>query len=103
MSANPSGPSNAVPDLEILGEWDHGMMDPVFASATPATTSTDNNNNSSLPLPAKHHFWEGAVHAVEEMIHRGMEVQSCSDELTGVVDMDDAQNIMASKSHDHGQ
>ena len=33
--------TNELPDIEVLGEWDHGVCDPVFDN-----TSTDNTEES---------------------------------------------------------
>ena len=92
--------SNATPDVEILGEWDHGIMDPVFESqgkpANPYHAPDLHLSYQDLKATvlkveddmetAVRNTFHRVEHAVEEMIHLGGDVQSFDDELTGIVD-----------------
>ena len=87
-----------VPDLEALGEWDHGMLDPVFQHS-PTNPFQPQPNVSFQDLKRRvlkvENEMEDAVrktfhkveHAVEKMIHEADEVQAFEDELAGIVDV----------------
>lgn len=76
--------NNELPDVEVLGEWDHGMCDPIFdendeKDTTPSMGSnTINMNNSCRKLMDSvvnaEHVVEGvlrsAVHKMDDAVER---------------------------------
>ena len=85
-----------VPDVEALGEWDHGMLDPLFQDPTNPFQPQLNVSYQDLKRTVLkvEDDMEGAVrrtfhkmeHAVEKLIHQADEVQAFEDELAGIVD-----------------
>ena len=98
--------SNKIPDIEVSGEWDHGMLDPVLAEKK---DSSDDVNNLSFQ-DIKRSFLkvegqvEGAVRtafhkvehavedAVEEMKLHG-DQDSNGEELAEIVDVGVAMRV----------
>ena len=95
--------SNQIPDVEVSGEWDHGMLDPVLAEKD----TSDANNLSFQDIKRSFLKVEGQVegavrtafhkvehaveHAVEEMkLH---DQESFGDELAEIVDVGVAMRI----------
>lgn len=90
--------SYALPDVEILGEWDHGMLDPVFQDPPENPYQPPHLHLSYQDLKqtvlkvedemehAVRNTFHKVEHVVEDMIRRGGEVQAFDDDLSGIVD-----------------
>jgi len=75
--------NSTIPDLEVLGEWDHGISDPIVQ--TPSAESIENMNSSLRDMKTKvlqaEHAVEGAARVachkvddvVRDMIQKGMQ------------------------------
>lgn len=95
MSRKPK--DNELPDVEVLGEWDHGLLDPVFKE--PPTNPFQPQLNASFQdlkrtVLRVEDKVEGAIlkafhkveHAVEQMIDQDGEAQDFDIDLLGTVD-----------------
>ena len=75
--------NNELPDVEVLGEWDHGLLDPVLPHQEPSL-----NELKKTAIRVEHKIEDAfhrVEHAVEEIIHRAEQVQAFDDELAGVM------------------
>ena len=86
---------NELPDVEVLGEWDHGMLDPVLSAKDQKDAELKEMQriqDIKKAVVKVEGQVEGAVrntlhkveHALEDMVHHGAEGQTYSDELAGV-------------------
>jgi len=77
--------------VEVLGEWDHGMLDPVENFIAHHDHDLSFQNLKTKVLTVEHKVEDAAKtafhkveHAMEEMIHHGADVSAVTgDELAG--------------------